>query len=84
MQWACRCAIHYLTVCNTFFKKEDSKIITFQSGENRSMIVYLMVRKTDYCLVKDVKVISSPTASNCYLLYPLRTRKLSSLSPIEQ
>ena len=31
----------------------------YQSGYNRSMIDYLMVRKTDRCLVKDVKVISS-------------------------
>ena len=32
------------------------KLITYQSGDNRSMIDYLMVRKTDCCLVK---VISS-------------------------
>ena len=48
-----------MVVCNTFFKKEDSKLITYQSGDDRSMIGYLMVRKTDRCLVKDVKVISS-------------------------
>ena len=46
-------------MCNTLFKKEDSKLITYQSGDNRSMIDYLMVRKTDSCLLKDVKVISS-------------------------
>ena len=44
-----------MVVCNTFFKKEDSKLITYPSGDNRSMIDYLMVRKTDCCLVKDVK-----------------------------
>ena len=48
-----------MVVCNTFFKKEDSKLITYQSGDNRGIIDYLMVRKTDCCLVKDVKVISS-------------------------
>ena len=48
-----------MVVCNTFFKKEDSKLITYQSGDDRSMIDYLMFRKTDCCLVKDVKVISS-------------------------
>ena len=48
-----------MVVYNTFFKKENSKLITYQSGDNRSMIDYLMVRKTDRCLVKDVKVISS-------------------------
>ena len=48
-----------MVVCNTFFKKEDSKLITYQSGDNISIIDYLMVRKTDCCLVKDVKVILS-------------------------
>ena len=33
-----------MVVCSTFFKKEDSKLITYQSGDNRSMIAYLMVR----------------------------------------
>ena len=46
-----------MVVCNTFFKKEDSKLITYQSGDNRSMIDYLMVRKTDRCLVKSVSLI---------------------------
>ena len=27
-----------MVVCNTFFKKEYSKLITYQSGDNRSMI----------------------------------------------
>ena len=48
-----------MVVCNTFFKLEDSKLITYQSGDNRSIIDYVMVRKTDCCLIKDVKVISS-------------------------
>ena len=26
-----------MVVCNTFFKKEDSKLITYQSGDNRIM-----------------------------------------------
>ena len=48
-----------MVVCNTFFKKEYSKLITYHSADNRSMIDYLMVRKADRCLVKDVKVILS-------------------------
>ena len=48
-----------MVVCNTFFKKDDSKLITYQSGDKRSMIDYLMVRKKYRCLVKDVNVISS-------------------------
>ena len=47
-----------MAVCNTFFKKEYSKLITYQSGYNRSLIDYLMVRKTDRCLMNDVKVMS--------------------------
>ena len=43
-----------MVVCNTFFKKKDSKLIIYQSGDNRRMIDYLMVRKADRCLVKDV------------------------------
>ena len=43
-----------MAVCNTFFKKEDSKLITYQSGDSRSMIDYLMVTKTDRCLLKSV------------------------------
>ena len=38
-----------MVVCNTFFNKEDSKLNTCQSGDNRSMIDYLMVRKADRC-----------------------------------
>ena len=34
-----------MVVFSTFFKKEGSKVITYQSGDNRSMIDYLMVRK---------------------------------------
>ena len=48
MQWAWRCVTHS--------SRRKTKLIT---GDNRSMIDYLMVRKTDRCLVKGVKVISS-------------------------
>ena len=34
-------------------------LISYQSGDNRSMDDYVMVSKTDRCLVKYVKVISS-------------------------
>ena len=45
-----------MTVCNTLFKKDDYNLITYQFGDNRSMIDYLMIRKTDRCMIK---VISS-------------------------
>ena len=46
-----------MVVCNTFFKKEDSKLITYQSGDNSNMIDYLIVRKTYRCLVKDGRLV---------------------------
>ena len=48
-----------MVLCNTLFKKEYPKLITYQSGDNRSRIYYLTVRKTDRCLLMDVKVISN-------------------------
>ena len=48
-----------MVVCDIFIRKENSMLITYQSGDNRYMIDYLMGRKTDCCLVKDVKIISS-------------------------
>ena len=33
---------------NTFLMEEDSKLITYQSGDNRNMDDHLMVRKTDH------------------------------------
>ena len=51
MYWAWWCATHS--------SRRKTKLYTYQSGDNRSIIDYLMVRKTDRCLVKDVKVISS-------------------------
>ena len=37
---------------------KDSNLTTYQCGDNRSIIDYLTVRKTDRCLLKDVEVIS--------------------------
>ena len=51
MQWAWWCATHS--------SRRKTRLITYQSGDNRSMIDYRMVKKTDRCLVKNVKVISS-------------------------
>ena len=39
--------------------QERRQLITYQCGDNRSIIDYLMVRKTNCCLVKNVKIISS-------------------------
>ena len=44
----------YTWWCATHSSRRKTKLITYQSGDNRSMIYYLMVRKTDRCLLKDV------------------------------
>lgn len=46
-----------MVVCNTFFKKEERHLATYESGGHRSQIDFLMVRKGDQRLVKNVKVI---------------------------
>ena len=57
------------------------KIMIKMSGDNRSMIDYLMARKTDRCLVKDVKVISSEEGVPQHrmvisrLVLPIKTKK---------
>ena len=57
-----------MAVCNTFFKKAYSKLITYQSGDNRSMIDYLMVKKTECCVVKDVKLIACEECAPQHLM----------------
>ena len=65
-----------MVVCNTFFKKEGTTLITYQSGDNRSMIDYLMVRKTDRCLVKHVNAISSEECvPQCRMVRPMKPQK---------
>ena len=46
-----------MVVCNTFFKKRDSRLVTYTSGASKTQIDYIMVRNKDKKFVKDVKVI---------------------------
>ena len=48
-----------MIVCNTWFKKRDSRLITCSSGAFNTQIDYILVRNKDRKLVKDVKVIPS-------------------------
>jgi hypothetical protein len=50
--------LHSLMVANTWFTKDDSKKITYESGENRSVIDYVLVRKYQRNMVIDVSVIN--------------------------
>ena len=47
-----------MIVCNTFYKKRDSRLVTYNSGDCKTQIDYIMVRKADAKAVKDVKVLS--------------------------
>ena len=46
-----------LVITNTFFTKCDSQLLTFRSGNACSQIGYILVRKSDFKSVRDVKVI---------------------------
>ena len=46
-----------LVVANTFFTKEMQKLVTYESGEVRTVVDYVLARKNDMKNVKDVKVI---------------------------
>ena len=52
------CSAVDLSVCNTFFKKAVNHQITFVSGNSRSQIDYVMVRRGDRRMVSDIKVIA--------------------------
>ena len=46
-----------MVVCNTLFKKEASKLVTYKSGGAESTIDYLMMRRRDRGEIRNVKVI---------------------------
>ena len=48
---------HNLVVSNSLFTKRESHLVTFQSGENQSQIDYILVKRQNVKLVRDVKVI---------------------------
>jgi len=47
-----------MMVGNTFFRKPDSHLITYESGGSKTQIDYIMVRATDWTMVRNVKVIA--------------------------
>ena len=46
-------------LCNTFFKKDKEKLVTYSSGGRKSAIDFIMVRRADRTTVKNVMVIAS-------------------------
>ena len=49
-------------VGNSFFTKRESHIITYESGSNKSVVDYILLKKHHLKLVKDIKVIPSEEA----------------------
>ena len=50
------CALAFVVV-STCFQKQDSKKVTYDSGGDRTVVDYMLVRKCERPSVKDVKVI---------------------------
>ena len=48
---------HNLVVGNSYFTKKDNHLITYQSGSVNSLTDYILVRRSDFKLVRDIKVI---------------------------
>ena len=48
-----------LVVLNTWFTKNDSKKVTYDSGGNKSVVDYMFVRRCDLANVSDINVIGS-------------------------
>jgi len=46
-----------MVVCNTYFKKEDEKLITYKSGVNATVVDYILAERHALKRVRDVKVI---------------------------
>ncbi|GKC82644.1 ataxia telangiectasia mutated family protein [Tanacetum coccineum] len=62
---------HDLVVANSFFKKSDAHLITFQSGGHNTQIDYLLVRKGDLRACKDCRAFPSEACSSQHRLVTL-------------
>nr|GEV53126.1 hypothetical protein [Tanacetum cinerariifolium] len=65
--------VHDLVVVNTFFKKIDHHLITFQSGGLCTKINYLLVRRGDFRTCKDCRVFLGETCSSQHRILSLDT-----------
>ncbi|XP_065318928.1 craniofacial development protein 2-like [Gordionus sp. m RMFG-2023] len=57
-----------MIVCNTMFKKESEKLVTYKSGSTKSAVDYLLLRRCDRYIVKNVKVIPGEECINQHRL----------------
>ncbi|GJW85458.1 retrovirus-related pol polyprotein LINE-1 [Tanacetum coccineum] len=70
---------HDLVVANSFLKKRDAHLITFQSGGHNTQIDYLLVRRGDLRACKDCRAILSEACSSQH-----RTTISKKLSVLEE
>ncbi|VDP29299.1 unnamed protein product [Heligmosomoides polygyrus] len=54
---------HNLTIVNTVFRKRDSHLISFYSGNTRTQIDFVLVKDRDRSLVTDAKVVPYETVA---------------------
>ena len=59
---------HDLVVGNTHFHKKDNHLIIYHSGGNSSQTDYILVRKSDFKQVRNMKVIPGEKAATHYWL----------------
>ncbi|PWA34772.1 hypothetical protein CTI12_AA615940 [Artemisia annua] len=64
---------HDLVVANSFFKKRDVHLITFESGGHNTQIDYLVVRRSDLRACRDCRVFPGETCSSQHKLLALDT-----------
>ena len=48
-----------LVILNTWFTKGELKMVTYESGGNKTVVDYMLVRKCDLAKVTDINVITS-------------------------
>src|SRR2546425_6163332 len=48
-----------LVVLNTWFTKNESKKVTYESGGNKTVVDYMLIRRCDLAKVTDINVIGS-------------------------
>src|SRR5207244_7357380 len=62
-----------MIIANTWFDKEDSKKVSYESGGCKTVVDYILIRKIDRAKITDVKIIGS---ESCILQHKLMVCKL--------
>ncbi|XP_046860765.1 uncharacterized protein LOC124453992 [Xenia sp. Carnegie-2017] len=65
-----------MVVVNTWFIKEESKLVTYESGDSRTVVDYILVNEEERKNVKDAKVIAGEECDQHKLVMDWRIRKV--------